>query len=366
MNGTADDRGEARIYRAIDRLSGRCIGAGVAGRVRARIEDGGIAIEEVELRTARTGFPLAAEEARSILAAATPLRNRLTTQEERDEAQDAMNEMDPDDVRLLKAEIVRLAEGAHAEYPQYLGHWNRWSVGRMENDHGTITGDIQKNDLVLFKATPADPYSALTVYSVRVGADIGLAREQHDAVIAAGSGKGSGDQALAEATQGLLLNALNHDAVFDAVTDLLFEHVVEGNYHWTVVANSLAPILEEIVAVADATDWTAAADHVLDPEAQVADPEGVRGSEHGTDIEIGVIRAFLRVVVDEPAVRELLRHRPEVEGRAVEAPCRAAAVREELSAALRSGTEEDWNIVAGQLISEAQTVCGMPRDRAAA
>lgn len=40
-----------------------------------------------------------------------------------------------------------------------------------------------------------------------------------------------------------ILHAFNHDAVQDAVTGLLFEHVVEGRYHPSVVANSLKPII---------------------------------------------------------------------------------------------------------------------------
>lgn len=161
-----------------------------------------------------------------------------------------------------------------------------------------------------------------------------------------------------EATRTLLLHALRHAAADDAVTELLFEHVVKGRHHWAVVANSLAPILEEVVEVADPSDWSAATDHVLDPKAQPADPDGSRRSERGTVFGIGLIRDFLRTIVEEPIVCEGLRHRPEVGNREVAPALRAATVKEELSAALRSGTEEDWNIIAGQLIAEAREVCG--------
>src|ERR1700744_2652659 len=52
--------------------------------------------------------------------------------------------------------------------------------------------------------------------------------------------------AAGEARRRSLLPALAHDAVDEAVTELLFDHVVRGRYHWTVVASSLAPILSEV------------------------------------------------------------------------------------------------------------------------
>jgi hypothetical protein len=155
-----------------------------------------------------------------------------------------------------------------------------------------------------------------------------------------------------------LMTALAHDAVDDAVTQLLFEHVVLGQYHWTVVANSLAPILSEVTEVADESDWAAAADHVLDPHLPPPDPAGSRRSGQGTDFTVALIRGFLRVLSDGPLVRERLRRRPEIERRGFDPAYRGGALKEEILDALRSGTEEDWNIVAGQLIAEARDVTG--------
>jgi hypothetical protein len=158
--------------------------------------------------------------------------------------------------------------------------------------------------------------------------------------------------------QRFLMAALAHDAVDDAVTELLFEHVVQGKYHWTVVANSLAPFLSEVTEVADDADWAAVAEHVLDPEAPPIEADGSRRSEQENVFRISLIRGFLRALADDPFVSERLRRRPEIGRRGFDPAYRGGAVKEEIFDALRSGTEEDWNIVAGQLIAEARDVTG--------
>jgi hypothetical protein len=166
------------------------------------------------------------------------------------------------------------------------------------------------------------------------------------------------DWAAGEERRRLLLTALGNDAVDEAVIELLFEHVVQGRLHWTVVANSLAPILSEVTEVADEADWIDAADHVLDPDLPADDLEGSRRSEQGTDFTVALIRGFLRTLSDDPLVRDRIRRRPEIERRGFDPAYRAGALKEEILDALRSGTEEDWNIVAGQLIAEARDVTG--------
>ena len=59
--------------------------------------------------------------------------------------------------------------------------------------------------------------------------------------------------------QGFILNALSDDAVIDRVHDLLFEHVVEGRYHPSVIAESLRPIIDEVLQTATVDDWSAVA-----------------------------------------------------------------------------------------------------------
>ncbi|MGH2940087.1 MAG: hypothetical protein ACRDPE_18410 [Solirubrobacterales bacterium] len=161
-----------------------------------------------------------------------------------------------------------------------------------------------------------------------------------------------------EARRRFLVTALGHDAVDDAVTELLFDHVVLGRYHWTVVANSLAPFLSEVTQVADETDWVAAGDHVLDPEAPVSDPNGSRHSEQGNDFTIALIRGFLRALATDPFMGERIGRRPEIGRRGFDPEYRGGALKEEILDALRSGTEEDWSIIAGQLIAEARDVTG--------
>jgi hypothetical protein len=153
-----------------------------------------------------------------------------------------------------------------------------------------------------------------------------------------------------------LIKALQHDAVDEAVTELLFDHVVLGKCHWTVVAASLEPILHEVYEVADEADWQAVARHGADPGTPVDDPAGSRRSKQGSVFDIHLIRGFLRSVAEDPFVAERLRARPEVSME--EGFFRTGAVRDEVTGALRSGTEEDRNIIAGQLIAEAREVTG--------
>jgi hypothetical protein len=155
-----------------------------------------------------------------------------------------------------------------------------------------------------------------------------------------------------------LLAALQHDAADDAVTELLFEHVVLGRYDWIVVANSLEPILGEVVAVATWSDWVAVAERVLDPEAHVTDPQASRRSETGTAFDVALIRGFLRAVAEEPLVAERLSCQPDLWSPAAGPDLRAAVLKEEVRGVLRSGTDEDWNMIAGQLIREARDVTG--------
>lgn len=164
--------------------------------------------------------------------------------------------------------------------------------------------------------------------------------------------------AAGEARRRFLMTALSHDAADEAVTELLFDHVVRGRDHWTVVASSLAPILTEVAMVADEADWVAVADHLLDPDAPVVDPGGSRRSEQGTDFPVALIRAFLRAACHDPLVAGRIERRPEIGRRGFDPALRAEVLKEEVLHAFRSGTEEDWNMIAGQLIAEAREVTG--------
>lgn len=63
--------------------------------------------------------------------------------------------------------------------------------------------------------------------------------------------------------RGFLKRALEDDAVADPVDELLFEHVVAGRYHPSVVAESLPSYITEILNTATREDWQAVADELI-------------------------------------------------------------------------------------------------------
>jgi hypothetical protein len=60
-----------------------------------------------------------------------------------------------------------------------------------------------------------------------------------------------------------LKRLLADDAVADQVNELLFDHVVLGKCHPSVVAASLVGPIEEMLQVATAEDWEAVADDLI-------------------------------------------------------------------------------------------------------
>lgn len=60
-----------------------------------------------------------------------------------------------------------------------------------------------------------------------------------------------------------LKRTLADDAVADPVNELLFEHVVAGRYHPSVVAESLPSFITEILSAATREDWQAVADELI-------------------------------------------------------------------------------------------------------
>jgi len=68
-----------------------------------------------------------------------------------------------------------------------------------------------------------------------------------------------------------LKRALEDDAVVDPVNDLLFDHVVAGRHHPSVVAESLPTYITEILTAATREDWQAVADELI---AEVREADG--------------------------------------------------------------------------------------------
>lgn len=60
-----------------------------------------------------------------------------------------------------------------------------------------------------------------------------------------------------------LKRTLGDDALADPVNELLFEHVVAGRYHPSVIAESLPSYIAEILGAATREDWQAVADELI-------------------------------------------------------------------------------------------------------
>lgn len=74
------------------------------------------------------------------------------------------------------------------------------------------------------------------------------------------------------ALRGFLKRVLADHAVADKVDELLFEHVVEGRFHPSVVAETLPSLIGEILGAAKREDWQAVADELI-AEAHEVDGE---------------------------------------------------------------------------------------------
>jgi hypothetical protein len=59
----------------------------------------------------------------------------------------------------------------------------------------------------------------------------------------------------AAALRSFIQATLGHEAIADAVNDLLFAHVVERRYHPSVVAASLRPFIIDVLDAATQADW---------------------------------------------------------------------------------------------------------------
>jgi hypothetical protein len=74
---------------------------------------------------------------------------------------------------------------------------------------------------------------------------------------------GSGEKIDADLLRCFLKRSLEDDAVADAVNGLLFEHVVAGRLHPSVIAENLPACIGEILGAAIREDWQAVADELI-------------------------------------------------------------------------------------------------------
>jgi hypothetical protein len=171
----------------------------------------------------------------------------------------------------------------------------------------------------------------------------------------------------ADLVRGFLTRALSHDAIDDAVTEMLFEHIVEGRYHPSVIASSLPLRIEEILGVTTAEDWQVLAEALI-IEGPGADGqiirEGAAGqarvSEQGTQFDVGLIRDFLWTALTDPVAEARLGDlRSRLKGGHPAHPSLTGqALKQIVDDAVHAGSEEDWSVITGQLIADARGVNG--------
>lgn len=159
------------------------------------------------------------------------------------------------------------------------------------------------------------------------------------------------------------LAALSHDAVDDAVTGLLFEHVVEGRYHPSVIAAELPRLLEEVLGAATLADWQALAGLLVSEQGSAAQAAQSGGGERrvtalGTRIDVGLIREFLWLALTHPAAAPRLEAALAEGKEGVHPWVFATSLRRVVEGLLRALGEEDWNVITGQLIAEARALDG--------
>jgi hypothetical protein len=161
----------------------------------------------------------------------------------------------------------------------------------------------------------------------------------------------------------LLLRAFNHDAVADAVTELLFEHVVGGRYERSEVAGLLRLRIQDPFHAATGEDWEALAEAYaasagdLDPAA-LGDTGAGRVHEYdGTRFDVGLLREFLATLLaDKASVDRVADATAEAGGHAAPPPVIARELRLTAARVLLAPSKEDWGAVADQLIAQAREI----------
>jgi hypothetical protein len=161
----------------------------------------------------------------------------------------------------------------------------------------------------------------------------------------------------------LLVRALGHDAVEDAVTELLFEHVVGGRHERAEVAGLLRLRIQDALHATTGEDWQAIAENFvandgdLDPAA-LGETGGGRVHEFdGTTFDVGLVREFLAMLLADPASADRVAEAVERAGGIEAPPSRIAReLRSAVAGFLLAPSAEDWAAVADQLIAQAREI----------
>jgi len=73
-----------------------------------------------------------------------------------------------------------------------------------------------------------------------------------------------GDQIEVELVHDFIHSALTHDAIADPVFELLYEHIVGGRHHPSVIAAALKPFIDEVLDAATEEDWRTVGDELIE------------------------------------------------------------------------------------------------------
>jgi hypothetical protein len=166
-----------------------------------------------------------------------------------------------------------------------------------------------------------------------------------------------------EQIRDLLLRALSHDAVEDAVTELLFEHVVGGRFQRSEVAALLRLKIQDALHATTGEDWEAIADAYaasegdLDPTALGESGAGRVHEFDGTRFDVGLLREFLATLLADPVCAERIADATAgAGGPEAPPPVIARGLRTAAAGAVHAAGEEDWCAVADQLIAQAPEI----------
>jgi hypothetical protein len=165
-----------------------------------------------------------------------------------------------------------------------------------------------------------------------------------------------------EQVRHLLLRALRHDAVDDAVTELLFEHVVGGRYERSEVAAFLQLRIQDPLHASVGEDWEAIADAYaardgdLDPVALGETGSGRVHEFDGTSFDVGLLREFLATILAHPVGADRIAAIAGTGGPEAPPVVSARGLRSAAAGVLLAPSKEDWGAVADQLIAQAREI----------
>jgi hypothetical protein len=74
----------------------------------------------------------------------------------------------------------------------------------------------------------------------------------------------NGDRIEVDLVHDFIRCALTHDAIADPVVELLYEHIVSGRHHPSVIATALKPLIDEVLDAETEEDWRTVGDELIE------------------------------------------------------------------------------------------------------